>query len=85
LRAFADWWTAGGAPDRKLRFWADQPAKATSDAQRILHYFEDWLKKLFWNILQTLEVFSFSYLLYFYLTIPLASVFGPVALCSHTS
>jgi ribosome biogenesis protein MAK21 len=56
LRAFGDWWSAGGAPDRKLRYWRDQPAIATSDAQRVLFYFEDWLKKLFWNVLQTLEV-----------------------------
>jgi ribosome biogenesis protein MAK21 len=59
LRAFTDWWTAVGAPDRKLRYWTDQPAKATSDAQLILFYFEDWLKKLFWDVLQTLEVSIF--------------------------
>lgn len=61
LRAFSDWWSAGGAPDRKLRYWADQPAKAASDAQRVIFYFEDWLKKLFWDVLQTLEVIDWAY------------------------
>ena len=56
LRCIVDWWVGGGAPDRKLRYFRDQPLAQQKDDFLILWYFEDWLKKFFFSVLQILEV-----------------------------
>ena len=60
LRAIVDWWVGGGAPDRKLKVWRDQPLghPDVDDKHLVLWAFEDWLKKYFFSILQLLEVSS---------------------------
>lgn len=66
VRAIVDWWVGGGAPDRKLRYLRDQPllhAKRT-DSHLVVWYFEDWLKKFFFTILQILEPLSLDPLPY---------------------
>ncbi|KAH7334921.1 CBF/Mak21 family-domain-containing protein [Rhizoctonia solani] len=57
LRAIVDWWVGGGCPDRKLRYFRDQPVTSPdiTDAHLIIWHFEDWLKKYFFSILQLLE------------------------------
>jgi ribosome biogenesis protein MAK21 len=49
-------------PDRKLKYFADQPFSAAkcSSTHAILWYFEDLIKKFFYKFIQLLEV-SFSY------------------------
>ncbi|KAF8431689.1 CBF/Mak21 family-domain-containing protein [Boletus edulis BED1] len=57
LRCIVDWWVGGGAPDRKLKYFRDQPLtnRNIDDEQLIAWYFEDWLKKYLFSILQILE------------------------------
>ncbi|KAF8608211.1 CBF-domain-containing protein [Ceratobasidium sp. AG-I] len=66
LRAIVDWWVGGGCPDRKLRYFRDQPVSSNeiTDAHLIVWHFEDWLKKFFFNILQLLETLSLDPLPY---------------------
>lgn len=58
MRCVVDWWVGGGAPSRKLRYFRDQPLlhPSVTDQHLIAWYFEDWLKKYFFAILQILEV-----------------------------
>lgn len=58
MRCVVDWWIGGGAPGRKLKYFRDQPLlhPAVTDQHLIAWYFEDWLKKYFFSILQILEV-----------------------------
>ncbi|KIJ40346.1 hypothetical protein M422DRAFT_174030 [Sphaerobolus stellatus SS14] len=60
LRAIVDWWNGGGAPDRKLKYFRDQPLTHPNVMDQHLIYwcFEDWLKKYFFAILQLLEGLS---------------------------
>ncbi|KAF8308582.1 CBF-domain-containing protein [Clavulina sp. PMI_390] len=60
LRAIVDWWVGGGGPDRKLKYLADQPVNHpdVTDTQLTVWWFEDWLKKYFFNILQLLETLT---------------------------
>ncbi|KAF8493588.1 CBF/Mak21 family-domain-containing protein [Gautieria morchelliformis] len=60
LRAIVDWWIGGGTPDRKLRYFRDQllTHPDVTDQHLLLWYFEDWLKKYFFAILQLLEALS---------------------------
>ncbi|KZT50478.1 CBF-domain-containing protein [Calocera cornea HHB12733] len=57
LRAIADWWIGGGAPTRKLKYIRDQPLNhpSVTDRHLMVWYFEDWVKKYFFSILQLLE------------------------------
>ncbi|CEL56534.1 putative protein C4F10,09c OS=Schizosaccharomyces pombe (strain 972 / ATCC 24843) GN=SPAC4F10.09c PE=1 SV=1 [Rhizoctonia solani AG-1 IB] len=66
LRAIVDWWVGGGCPDRKLRYFRDQPVTSPdiTDAHLIVWHFEDWLKKYFFSILQLLEPLSLDPLAY---------------------
>ncbi|KAI6144196.1 ribosome biogenesis protein [Pisolithus tinctorius] len=48
LRCVVDWWVGSGAPDRKLKYFRDQP----------LAHPDDWLKKYFFSVLQILEMLS---------------------------
>ncbi|KAG8743453.1 hypothetical protein FRC10_012033 [Ceratobasidium sp. 414] len=66
LRAIVDWWVGGGCPDRKLRYFRDQPVSSgeITDAHLIVWHFEDWLKKYFFSILQLLETLSLDPLPY---------------------
>ncbi|KAF5331903.1 hypothetical protein D9611_008891 [Ephemerocybe angulata] len=66
LRCISDWWTGGGAPDRKLRYFRDQPLTHPdrTDEHLILWHFEDWLKKYFFSVLSTLETLSLDPLPY---------------------
>ncbi|KAF7323267.1 CCAAT-box-binding transcriptional factor [Mycena chlorophos] len=66
LRCIVDWWVGGGAPDRKLKYFRDQPLghPGTTDQHLLLWYFEDWLKKYFFSILQILETLSLDPLQY---------------------
>ncbi|KAI6014539.1 hypothetical protein PISMIDRAFT_88728 [Pisolithus microcarpus 441] len=60
LRCVVDWWVGGGAPDRKLKYFRDQPLSHPdiNDRHLVIWYFEDWLKKYFFSVLQILEVLS---------------------------
>ncbi|KAF8530196.1 CBF/Mak21 family-domain-containing protein [Hysterangium stoloniferum] len=60
LRAIVDWLVGGGAPDRKLKFFRDQPITHpdVTDQHLIMWHFEDWLKKYFFATLQILEGLS---------------------------
>ncbi|KAG6819264.1 hypothetical protein H0H93_013579 [Arthromyces matolae] len=53
LRCIIDWWVGGGAPDRKLKYFRDQPLNHpdVTDEILIVWYFEDWLKKYFFSTL----------------------------------
>lgn len=53
-------------PDRKLRFFRDQPLSATGVTQKhlLLYYFEDSLKKLYFSFIQTIEELSKDTLLH---------------------
>ncbi|KAF5378151.1 hypothetical protein D9615_007633 [Tricholomella constricta] len=66
LRCIVDWWVGGGAPDRKLKYFRDQPLNhpAVTDEHLLMWYFEDWLKKYFFSILQILETLSLDPLQY---------------------
>ncbi|KAJ7063556.1 CBF/Mak21 family-domain-containing protein [Mycena amicta] len=66
LRCIVDWWVGGGAPDRKLRYFRDQPLShpGVTDQHLLSWYFEDWLKKYFFSILQILEALSLDPLPY---------------------
>ncbi|KAJ7168329.1 CBF/Mak21 family-domain-containing protein [Mycena crocata] len=66
LRCVVDWWVGGGAPDRKLKYMRDQPLThpSVTDQHLLLWYFEDWLKKYFYSILQILETLSLDPLPY---------------------
>lgn len=59
-RALMDWWVGGGAPNRKLKYFRDQPLlhPDVTDQHLVVWYFEDWLKKFFFSFLQILEIFS---------------------------
>ncbi|KAF9510895.1 hypothetical protein BS47DRAFT_37033 [Hydnum rufescens UP504] len=66
LRAIVDWWVGGGAPDYKLKYFPDQPLNhpEVKDSHLVLWYFEDWLKKYFFSVLQLLEALSLDLLPY---------------------
>ncbi|KAG1727779.1 ribosome biogenesis protein [Suillus paluster] len=66
LRCILDWWVGGGAPNRKLKYLRDQPLshQSVKDDHILIWYFEDWLKKYFFSILQILEVLSMDPLAY---------------------
>ncbi|KAG2366005.1 CBF/Mak21 family-domain-containing protein [Suillus spraguei] len=66
LRCILDWWVGGGAPNRKLKYFRDQPLshQSVKDDHILIWYFEDWLKKYFFSILQILEVLSMDPLAY---------------------
>ncbi|RDB21715.1 Ribosome biogenesis protein NOC1 [Hypsizygus marmoreus] len=66
LRCVVDWWVGGGAPDRKLKYFRDQPLThpEVTDEHLLIWYFEDWLKKYFFLILQILEMLSLDPLQY---------------------
>ncbi|KAG5650340.1 hypothetical protein H0H81_012561, partial [Sphagnurus paluster] len=66
LRCIVDWWVGGGAPDRKLKYFRDQPLThpGTTDEHLLVWYFEDWLKKHFFSVLQILEALSLDPLPY---------------------
>ncbi|KAG7085891.1 hypothetical protein E1B28_003425 [Marasmius oreades] len=66
LRCIVDWWVGGGAPDRKLKYFRDQPLThpSVTDQHLLLWHFEDWLKKYFFSVLQVLEQFSLDPLPY---------------------
>ncbi|KAH9052984.1 CBF-domain-containing protein [Lactarius deliciosus] len=59
-RAIMDWWIGGGAPNRKLKYFRDQPLlhPDVTDQHLVIWYFEDWLKKFFFSYLQILETFT---------------------------
>ncbi|KIO01911.1 hypothetical protein M404DRAFT_1002652 [Pisolithus tinctorius Marx 270] len=60
LRCVVDWWVGSGAPDRKLKYFRDQPLAHpdVNDRHLVIWYFEDWLKKYFFSVLQILEMLS---------------------------
>ncbi|KAF4622057.1 hypothetical protein D9613_009138 [Agrocybe pediades] len=66
LRCIVDWWTGGGAPNRKLKYFRDQPLlnPNVTDEYLVLWHFEDWLKKYFFSVLQILETLSLDPLPY---------------------
>ncbi|KAG6916630.1 hypothetical protein DXG01_006126 [Tephrocybe rancida] len=66
LRCIVDWWAGGGAPDRKLKYFRDQPLNHSEVTDEVLlcWFFEDWLKKYFFSILQILETLSLDPLQY---------------------
>ncbi|KAI1789313.1 CBF-domain-containing protein [Ganoderma leucocontextum] len=66
VRCVVDWWVGGGGPGRKLRYFRDQLLlhPDVTDAHLLIWYFEDWLKKYFFSILQILETFSLDPLNY---------------------
>ncbi|TEB35322.1 hypothetical protein FA13DRAFT_1728125 [Coprinellus micaceus] len=66
IRCVVDWWCGGGVPDRKLRYFRDQPLghPERTDEHLVVWFFEDWLKKYFFGILQTLETLSLDTLPY---------------------
>ncbi|KAI0683975.1 CBF/Mak21 family-domain-containing protein [Cytidiella melzeri] len=66
MRCVVDWWVGGGAPGRKLRYFRDQPLlhPSVTDQHLISWYFEDWLKKYFFAVLQILETYSLDPLPY---------------------
>ncbi|KAJ8075768.1 RNA-binding ribosome biosynthesis protein mak21 [Marasmius tenuissimus] len=66
LRCIVDWWVGGGAPDRKLKYFRDQPLNhpSVTDQHLTLWFFEDWLKKYFFSVLQVLEQLSLDPLPY---------------------
>ncbi|KAI0631606.1 CBF/Mak21 family-domain-containing protein [Trametes polyzona] len=66
VRCVVDWWVGGGGPGRKLKYFRDQPLlhPDVDDAHLLIWYFEDWLKKYFFSILQILETFSLDPLTY---------------------
>ncbi|PIL32656.1 hypothetical protein GSI_05360 [Ganoderma sinense ZZ0214-1] len=66
IRCVVDWWVGGGGPSRKLRYFRDQPLlhPDVRDAHLLVWYFEDWLKKYLFSILQILETFSLDPLNY---------------------
>ncbi|KAJ3526899.1 hypothetical protein NMY22_g9983 [Coprinellus aureogranulatus] len=66
IRCVVDWWVGGGVPDRKLRYFRDQPLAHPdrTDEHLVVWYFEDWLKKYFFGILQILETLSLDTLPY---------------------
>ncbi|KAI9058885.1 hypothetical protein FKP32DRAFT_1596755 [Trametes sanguinea] len=66
VRCVVDWWVGGGGPGRKLKYFRDQQLlhPDVDDAHLMIWYFEDWLKKYFFSILQILETFSLDPLTY---------------------
>ncbi|KAF8840266.1 CBF-domain-containing protein [Paxillus ammoniavirescens] len=60
LRCIIDWWVGGGAPNCKLKYFRDQPLThpKLDDQHLLVWYFEDWLKKYFFSVLQILETLS---------------------------
>ncbi|KAF9236785.1 ribosome biogenesis protein [Melanogaster broomeanus] len=60
LRCIVDWWVGGGAPNRKLKYFRDQSLNHpnSNDQHLLVWYFEDWLKKYFFSVLQILETLS---------------------------
>jgi len=66
VRCVVDWWVGGGAPDRKLRYFRDQPLlhPDVTDAHLALWAYEDWLKKWFFDVLGVLETYSLDSLPY---------------------
>ncbi|KAK1228296.1 RNA-binding ribosome biosynthesis protein mak21 [Marasmius sp. AFHP31] len=66
LRCIVDWWVGGGAPDRKLKYFRDQPLNhpSVTDQHLTVWFYEDWLKKYFFSVLQVLEQLSLDPLPY---------------------
>ncbi|THG97212.1 hypothetical protein EW026_g4738 [Hermanssonia centrifuga] len=66
MRCVIDWWVGGGAPGRKLKYLRDQPLlhPSVTDEYLVMWYFEDWLKKFFYSVLQVLETYSLDPLPY---------------------
>ncbi|KAF5366355.1 hypothetical protein D9757_011459 [Collybiopsis confluens] len=66
LRCIVDWWVGGGAPNRKLKYFRDQHLlhPDVTDQHLVVWYFEDWLKKYFFSILQISENLSHDPLTY---------------------
>ncbi|THH28825.1 hypothetical protein EUX98_g5360 [Antrodiella citrinella] len=67
MRCIIDWWVGGGAPNRKLKYIRDQALLThpdVTDQHLVMWYFEDWLKKFFFSILQILETYSLDPLQY---------------------
>ncbi|KAF8646008.1 hypothetical protein AX16_007434 [Volvariella volvacea WC 439] len=66
LRCIVDWWIGGGGPDRKLKYFCDQPLlhPAVTDQHLLVWYFEDWLKKYFFSVLEIAEALSLDALPY---------------------
>ncbi|KAI0739517.1 CBF/Mak21 family-domain-containing protein [Daedaleopsis nitida] len=66
VRCIVDWWVGGGGPGRKLKYFRDQPLlhPGVKDVHLLIWYFEDWLKKFFFSVLQILETFSLDPLTY---------------------
>ncbi|TBU28801.1 CBF-domain-containing protein [Dichomitus squalens] len=66
VRCVVDWWVGGGGPGRKLKYFRDHPLlhPEATNAHLLIWYFEDWLKKYFFSILQILETFSLDPLTY---------------------
>ncbi|KZV64527.1 CBF-domain-containing protein [Peniophora sp. CONT] len=65
-RAIVDWWVGGGSPPRKLKYFRDQPLlhPDITNKHLLVWYFEDWLKKYFFSLLQVLEMLSLDTLPY---------------------
>ncbi|TFK25841.1 CBF-domain-containing protein [Coprinopsis marcescibilis] len=66
LRCVVDWWVGGGAPNRKLKYFREQPLlhSEVTDQHLLVWFFEDWLKKYFFSVLQILETLSLDTLPY---------------------
>ncbi|EIN04447.1 CBF-domain-containing protein [Punctularia strigosozonata HHB-11173 SS5] len=66
LRCIVDWWVGGGGPSRKLKYFRDQPLLHPDVSERhlLIWYFEDWLKKYFFSVIQIMETLSLDPLPY---------------------
>ncbi|KIY68192.1 CBF-domain-containing protein [Cylindrobasidium torrendii FP15055 ss-10] len=66
VRAIVDWWVGGGAPDRKLKYFRDRPLThpSVTSEHLLFWYFEDYLKKFFFSLLQTIETLTLDSLPY---------------------
>ncbi|KAG9019848.1 hypothetical protein FRB90_003438 [Tulasnella sp. 427] len=66
FRALVDLWVGGASPERKLKYFADQPLghPDITDRHLIVWAFEDWLKKYFFSLLQILEHLTLDTLVY---------------------
>ncbi|KZT30311.1 CBF-domain-containing protein [Neolentinus lepideus HHB14362 ss-1] len=65
-RCLVDWWVGGGAPDRKLKYFRDQPLlhPSVTPTHLLVWHFEDFLKKFFFSFLQLLEALTLDPLPY---------------------
>ncbi|KAG8906901.1 hypothetical protein FRB99_005783 [Tulasnella sp. 403] len=66
LKAIVDLWVGGAAPERKLKYFVDQPLghPAVTDRHLVVWAFEDWFKKYFFSLLQVLERLTLDNLSY---------------------